>query len=81
MENISSEEFKKLALHGRGSSSIVYNSIYNLKINEAIIIRKSEWHPKYNPTSIIRRIEKKYGFKYQYGLIADRSGWAVMRIS
>lgn len=80
MDKITKEDFNKLSLHGKGSSSTVYNSIFKLKVDEALIIYKTEWYVKYHPSLIIKRIEKKYGFKYEFGSLADRSGWAVMRI-
>jgi len=81
IEKISSEEFDRLALHGRGRSSPAYNAIVSLKPGEAIAIKKSGWKPKYPPTRLVKKIEKKYGFHFKRGPLPDRSGWGVMRIS
>jgi len=80
MEKITAEEFDQLGLHGRGHSSSFYNWVFGLAVNEAIIIRKTEWKLSYPPTTIVNRIEKKYGRQYQRGALPDRSGWAVKRV-
>lgn len=80
MKIITSEEFDTLALHGKGSSSPFYNKLLNLKVGQAVILLRSEWHVKYSPTGIINRIERKHGYRFERGALADRSGWAVKRV-
>ena len=82
MEKIKSEEFDKLALHGRGNSSTFYNAMLGLKPGgDGLVIRKSEWGRSYPPTKMANRIAKKYGFVFKLGTLPDRSGWAVKRVS
>ncbi|MFI5218767.1 MAG: hypothetical protein ACHQNT_04700 [Bacteroidia bacterium] len=80
IEKLSSEEFDHLALHGRGRSSPAFNAIVSLQPGEAITIKKTGWKPKYPPTRLVKKIEKKYGFRFKRGALPDRSGWAVQRI-
>lgn len=81
MKKITSEEFDKLNLHGRGSSTPFYNQIMALKPgDEALIIEKKEWHVKYLPTSMVNRIAKKYNRKFKAGSLPDRSGWGIKRL-
>lgn len=79
-KKINSAEFDKLPLFGKGRSSAVFNAILSLKVNEALIITKAEWKPKYPPTKIVTRIEQRFKMKFIRGALPDRSGWAVKRI-
>ena len=80
MELRTAEEFRAIKLHGRGSSSPFYNAILNLRVDQALEIKKTEWHPKYPPTRIVNYIEKRHGLKYERGALPDRSGWMVLRV-
>lgn len=80
MQKISKEEFDGLQLHGKGSASPLYRALLNLKVGEAMIILKKEWFKKYPPTTIINRVERKYGWKFDRGALPDRTGWAVKRV-
>jgi hypothetical protein len=80
MKEITSEEFDKLKLHGRGSSGPLYNRLLKMKVGDGLIIYKSEWKPKYPPTAILNRLEKKFGLRFERGALADRTGWAVKRV-
>lgn len=80
IKRLTSEEFDNLHLHRRGRSSVFYNTLLEMKVGEAIIIEKKEWRPKYPPTTIINRVQKNFGYKFTWGALSDRSGWAVKRI-
>lgn len=80
MKKLSSDEFDALPLHGKGSSSPLYNKLLNLQVGEALIILKTEWYVKYSPTTTMNRIERTRGYQFQRGALADRSGWAVKRV-
>lgn len=80
IEKLTSEEFDQLTLHGRGRSSPVFNALISLKPGEAMSVKKKNWKPKYPPTLMVKRIEKKYGYKFAHGALPDRSGWAMKRV-
>jgi hypothetical protein len=80
MKKLTPEEFAKLPLHGRGSSSPFFNAILSLKVEENIIIEKKEWNKKYTPMKLVSRIERKFGMKYVRGALPDRSGWGIKRV-
>ena len=80
IEKLNSEEFYQTPLHGRGGSSAVFNAIMELQVGEGLKIKKAGWTPKYPPTRIVKRIEKKFGFRFKRGALPDRSGWGVIRI-
>lgn len=79
-QKIDSEAFDSLPLFGKGRSSAVFNAILSLKVNEALIITKAEWKPKYPPTQMVNRITRRFGMKFIKGALPDRSGWAVKRV-
>lgn len=80
LTKITSEEFDKLMLHGRGKSSPFYDAVYSLKVGEAFIMLNNDWHQKYSPSKIARKLEKKFGVLYKIGKLADKSGWAIKRL-
>lgn len=81
MKDITKTEFKALGVNGKGAATQFYNKIFSLEIGKGVIIYKSEWRPKYPPTRLAMKIEKKYGYKYERGSLPDRTGWAFIRIS
>ena len=80
LKKIKSEEFEQLPLHGKGRSSPAYNAILSMKVGDAIIIEKQGWKRKDAPTTLVNKIERKFGMKFIRGALADRSGWAVKRV-
>jgi len=80
MKKITKEEFEKLARHGKGSSSPVYNTILALNPDEVIVVEKKDWKVKYPVSRIANRIARKYNFQFDVRPTNDRSGWAVMRV-
>lgn len=80
MEIKTAEEFRKMKLHGKGSSSPVYNAILGLRIDQALEIKKNEWKHTYPPTRLVNYIEKKHGLQYERGALPDRSGWMILRV-
>ena len=80
MEIKTAEEFRKMKLHGKGSSSPVYNAIMGLQIDQALEIKKTEWKHSYPPTRLVNYIEKKYAMRFERGAHADRSGWMILRV-
>lgn len=80
MKKLSPEEFKQLPLQGRGRSSKYYKAIIGLKVGEALFISSAEYTLKHTPGRICRLIMKRFPHvKYNYGPVADGSGWAIMR--
>ncbi|MEP7168053.1 MAG: hypothetical protein ABI855_01655 [Bacteroidota bacterium] len=80
MQKITSEEFDNLKLHGRGSTSPLFNALLKLKPGEGLIVYKKEWFVKYPPTRIVNKIERKYKYVFERGALPDRTGWAVKRV-
>lgn len=80
MKKITEEEFDRLRLHGKGSTSPAYNKIMALKPGEALIIEKKEWHVRYPVTTIVNRIARKHNMKFKAGSLPDRSGWGIKRV-
>lgn len=80
MKKLSSEEFEKLSLRGRGRSSQVFNSIVNLKSGEAVLIEQKDWKRKAGPSTLVRYIEKKHQMKFSCGALSEGNGWAIKRI-
>ena len=83
-KKITSEEFDQLQIKGWGRSSPTYNIIIGLKVDEAVVILKSQWRRKKPPSSACRSIEKKWAshkLKYKCVALADNSGWAIKRLS
>jgi len=79
MKKITDEEFSNLNLGDKGSP--FYKAIYNLHIGENLFIAKEEWKGYKTPTRICRYIMKKFPrVKYNFGKLADGSGWAIKRV-
>jgi hypothetical protein len=80
MRKLSAEEYEQLPIKGKGRSSLVFNSIINLRAGEAVLIEKKDWKRKAAPGTLVRYIEKKHNMKLSCGALNDGSGWAVKRI-
>ena len=80
MEKISEEQFRTVALHGRGRSTPYYNEMLKLKPGEGLTITKKEWQRNYAPSQMANRIAKKYGYKFEQGALPGRDGWSVLRV-
>lgn len=83
-QKLTAEEFDQLPIKGWGRSSPVYNAIISLKVNEGVVILKSQWKRNKPPSGICRSIEKKFAgmkIKYKSVALADNSGWAIKRIA
>lgn len=81
MKKLSAEEFAQLPIKGKGRSSVVFNSLINLKEGEGLLIEKKDWNRKAAPSALIRYIEKKYQMKFSFGTLTNGSGWAVQRLN
>lgn len=81
MKKLSAEEFALLPIRGKGRSSIVFDSLINLKEGEGLLIEPKDWNRKAAPSSLIRYIEKKYQMKFSFGTLTSGAGWAVQRIN
>jgi len=88
MEKITKEQFDNLEFEKRGNiPGGINQTILNLEVNEALIIKKKEWHLK---TSPIMRIQSdchnkkcflfKNKIRVKCGTLADGSGWSILRI-
>lgn len=79
MRKISKEEYEKMKLCGKGSSSPFFAAMYGLKPNEGLEIKKSEWLVKYKPGRLAKRLREKHGYDIDVAPLADRSGWVAYR--
>lgn len=80
MRIVAQEEISSLNLKGKGRSSEVYNSIINLKENEALLIEKTDWNRKASPSSLVKYIEKKHQLTLSYAALSNNNGWLVKRL-
>lgn len=81
MKTLSAEEFAQLPIKGKGRSSVVFNSLINLKEGEGLLIEQKDWNRKSAPSALIRYIEKKYQMKFSFGTLTNGSGWAVQKVN
>src|SRR3954469_13794598 len=81
MKKLSAEEFSQLSIKGKGRSSIVFNSLINLKEGEGLLIEQKDWTRKAAPSALVRYIEKKYQMRFSFGALANGTGWAVQRLN
>jgi len=58
MKKLSAEEFSQLSIKGKGRSSVVFNSLINLKEGEGLLIEQKDWTRKAAPSALVRYIEK-----------------------
>ncbi|MEO6303144.1 MAG: hypothetical protein ABIP51_08215 [Bacteroidia bacterium] len=80
MKILKEEEFNNLALKGKGRSSLIFNSLVNLNVGEAILIEKRDWHRKASPSTLVKYIEKTHSLKFTCAALLNGQGWAVKRI-
>ncbi len=80
MKLLKEEEFNNLALKGKGRSSVIFNSIINLSIGEAVLIEKKDWNRKASPSTLVKYIEKTHQLKFTCGELLNGQGWAVKRL-
>ncbi|CAN5354555.1 hypothetical protein BH10BAC1_BH10BAC1_00510 [soil metagenome] len=80
MKKLTSAEYEQLPIRGKGRSSLVFNSIVNLQIGEALLIEKNDWKRKASPSTLVRYIEKNHDMRFTCGSLAGGNGWAVRRI-
>ena len=81
MKKLSAEEFAQLPIRGKGRSSVVFDSLINLKEGEGLLIEQKDWNRKAAPSTLIRYIEKKYHMKFSFGALTSGTGWAVQRVN
>lgn len=79
MRKIGKEEYEKMRLCGKGSSSPFFAAMYALKPEEGLVILKSEWHVKYKPGRLGKRLREKHGYDIDIVPLPDRSGWVAYR--
>jgi|CXWJ01.1.fsa_nt_gi hypothetical protein len=81
MRKIPPEDFDEMFGHGSGgSTSPLYNYLMNMKVGEACELLKKDWHPKYAPTTVVNRVERRHNMKFDRKGIPDRSGWRFKRV-
>lgn len=80
MKILKEEEFNNLALKGKGRSSLIFNSLVNLNVGEAILIEKKDWNRKASPSTLVKYIEKTHSLKFTCAALLNGQGWAVKRI-
>lgn len=71
-----------MPIKGAGHSSQFYKKIFSLHVGEILIITKQEYTLSRSPGRICRTIMKRFpGVKYDFGELADESGWKIIRLS
>jgi hypothetical protein len=55
MRKLSPEEFAQLPIKGKGRSSVVFNSLINLKEGEGLLIEQKDWNRKAAPSALYRK--------------------------
>lgn len=81
---ITPEEFEQLKIKGWGRSSPFYNELIALKVNDGLVVKKTQWRRSKPPSNVCRYIEKKFKerkMKYKCVALADDSGWAIQRLA
>lgn len=80
MRKLTAGEFEQLPLKGKGRSSLLFNSLLNLKEGEGLLIERKDWNRKAGPSTLVRYIEKKHEMKFLCGALEGGSGWAIKRV-
>src|SRR5574343_525322 len=80
MRKLTADEFEQLLIKGKGRSSLIFNSLINLKEGEALLIERKDWNRKAGPSTLVRYIEKKHNIKFLCGALEGGKGWAVKRM-
>ena len=81
MKKITPEESEQMPIKGTRNASKFYKAIISLQVGEILIIPKKEYTLLRPPGRICRTIMKRFpGVKYEFGELADESGWKIIRV-
>lgn len=80
MDVLNEDELGGLQPLSGGTYSPLYKNLVVLQVGHAIILYYAEWTVKYSPYITIRKVEKTYGRKYQYGHHPQKQGWLIKRV-
>lgn len=80
MEILTADESKDLHPLGSGRFSELYKKLILIEMGQTILIRHADWKVKITPYGTIRKVEKTYARKFEYGRHPDGDGWMVKRV-
>jgi hypothetical protein len=75
MRKLTPEETPDLLPIKRGSSKQLRLMLLQLAIGDVVFMPREEWKRKDSPSFIISYIKKTHGFRYDYGMKSDDTGW------
>lgn len=80
MKKLGKDEIPEQMPVKRGRDTKLRLMLLSLEVGEGLFMPKEEWKRKNGPYYVIARIKKTHGFRYEYGLKADGSGWLFRRV-
>lgn len=80
MRKLSAEELPEVLPIDKGRTTMLRAKLLELKVGEGLFLPKEEWKTKNGPYYVVAYIKKTHGFKYDYGIKTDRTGWLFKRV-
>jgi hypothetical protein len=81
MQKIAKEDLPAILPTRGGRDTKLRVNLLQLAVGEGLFMTNEEWKRKNPPYKIVARIKKTHGFRYEYGLKGDGSGWLFRRIA
>ena len=80
---VEAEELGSLRLHPMGKKHPVKQWLDDLAVGNALLVYRSDfrWKGRKTPRPFVKQIEDKTDKRFEILKLADKSGWAVKRIS
>lgn len=79
MKKLTPEETPEVLPLKRGRSTQLRTLLLQLAVGEVAYLPKEEWKTKNPPAHIVSHIKKTHGYRYEYGMKADGTGWLFRR--
>jgi hypothetical protein len=81
MKLISKEEMPEVLPVRRKRNTLLRTMLLQLEVGAGLFMPRTEWKAKNPPAYVVAGIRKSHGYRYDYGLQADGSGWLFRRVA
>ncbi len=79
IKKLSKDEMPAILPLSRKRNTVLRVMLLQLEIGEGLFMPKEDWKTKNGPRFIVAGVTKTHGFRYDYGWMADGTGWMFRR--
>lgn len=80
IKKLDKDEVPEMLPIKRGRESLLRIMLLKLEIGETLFMPKQDWKAKVGPYYIVASVKKKFGYRFEYGMKDDGSGWLFRRV-